>query len=64
MYAASASGSLHRKLTNLFGGDLTKFAPTETPGIRHGLFHIQIKISSAPTIYWVYRYHTTGLQIS
>jgi hypothetical protein len=31
-YAASASGSSHRKPTNLFGGDLEKFALTETAG--------------------------------
>jgi hypothetical protein len=31
-YAASASGSLHRKPTDLFGGELEKFARTETAG--------------------------------
>jgi hypothetical protein len=31
-YAASASGSSHRKPTDLFGGDLEKIALTETAG--------------------------------
>jgi hypothetical protein len=31
-YAASAIGSSHRKPTDLFGGDLEKFALTETAG--------------------------------
>jgi hypothetical protein len=32
LYAASTSGSSHRKPTYLFGGDLEKFVLTETAG--------------------------------
>jgi hypothetical protein len=47
-YAASASGSSRRKPTDLFGGDLEKFARTETAG--YSACHMQ---AYRPPHWWV-----------